>query len=118
MAGTQRICQQPPHSVAMEILLTGDSIDAQTAERWGLINRVVPKEDLLKATFEVARKIARNAPLAVQATKELALRSRGVDLATGPRLEQLILRLPQGSDDVTEGARAFVEKRTPEFKGQ
>ncbi len=116
--GTQRICQQLPHSVAMELLLTGDSIDAQTTERWGLINRVVPKEALLKAAFEVARKIARNAPLAVQATKELALRSRDVDLATGLRLEQLMLRLLQGSEDVTEGARAFAEKRAPEFKGR
>jgi E-phenylitaconyl-CoA hydratase len=116
--GTQRVCQQLPHAIAMELLLTGDSMDASTAERWGLINRVVPQAELLKTAFEVAHKIARNAPLAVQATKELAFRSRDVDLATGLRLEQLMLRLLQGSEDVTEGANAFAAKRTPEFQGR
>jgi E-phenylitaconyl-CoA hydratase len=116
--GTQRLCQQLPHAIAMELLVTGDSINAQTAERWGLVNRVVPQADLLKTAFELARKIARNAPLAVQATKELALRSRDVDLATGLRLEQLMLRLLQNTEDVTEGAKAFAVKREPEFQGR
>jgi E-phenylitaconyl-CoA hydratase len=116
--GTQRICQQLPHAIAMELLLTGDSIDAATAHRWGLVNRVVPQEVLHQTALEIARKIANNAPLAVQATKELALRSRDVDIATGLRLEQLMLRLLQGSLDVAEGAKAFAEKRPPEFKGK
>jgi E-phenylitaconyl-CoA hydratase len=116
--GTQRICQQLPHAIAMELLLTGDSIDAPTAERWGLVNRVVPQAELLETAFAMAHKIARNAPLGVQATKELALRSRDVDLATGLRLEQLMLRLLQGSEDVAEGAKAFAAKRAPEFQGR
>ena len=67
---------------------------------------------------EYAQPLARNAPLAVQAAKELALRSRDVDLATGLRMEQLMLRLLQTSQDVGEGTKAFAEKRTPAFTGQ
>jgi E-phenylitaconyl-CoA hydratase len=116
--GTQRVCQQLPHAIAMELLLTGEPIDAATAERWGLVNRVVPQHSLMETALGIARRIASNAPLAVQATKELALRSRDVDLATGLRLEQMMLRLLQGTEDVTEGTKAFAEKRQPAFKGK
>lgn len=115
--GTQRLIQQLPHAIAMELLLTGDSIDATTAERWGLVNRVVESNQLMPAALDYARRIAENAPLAVQAAKELALRSRDVDLATGLRLEQLMLRLLQTSSDVREGSAAFSEKRPPRFTG-
>jgi E-phenylitaconyl-CoA hydratase len=67
---------------------------------------------------DFAQRIARNAPLAVQAAKELAVRSRDVDLATGLRLEQFLLRVLQGSDDVREGTTAFAEKRPPAFTGR
>ncbi len=115
--GTQRLIQQLPHAIAMELLLTGDSIDAATAERRGLVNRVVEPEELMPVALDYARRIAENAPLAVQAAKELALRSRDVDLATGLRLEQLMLRLLQTSADVREGSAAFSEKRPPRFIG-
>ena len=115
--GTQRIAQQLPHAIAMELLLLGDSIDAQTALRWGLVNRVVKAGGLMDTAREIAERLARNAPLAVQAAKELAIRSRDVDLNTGLRLEQVMLRLLQGSADVAEGARAFAEKRQPIFSG-
>jgi E-phenylitaconyl-CoA hydratase len=116
--GTQRIAQQLPHAIAMEMLLIGDSIDAQTALRWGLVNRVVKSGELLATAHEYAQRLARNAPLAVQAAKELAIRSRDVDLATGLRMEQMMLRLLQNSEDVAEGARAFAEKRQPAFTGR
>jgi E-phenylitaconyl-CoA hydratase len=116
--GTQRILQQLPYCVGMEMLLTGDPIDAATAERWGFINRVVPHEDLMTTAHEYARRIAVNAPLAVQAAKELAVRSRDVDTATGQRIEQLISRLLRETSDAKEGPAAFREKRKPEFKGK
>ncbi|CAD5273149.1 Carnitinyl-CoA dehydratase [Bosea sp. 62] len=115
--GTQRLIQQLPHAIAMKLLLTGDSMDAVTAERWGLVNRVVEPDDLMPVALDYARRIAENAPLAVQAAKELALRSRDVDLATGLRLEQLMLRLLQTSADASEGSTAFSEKRPPRYTG-
>tara|TARA_R110001606_G_scaffold314379_2_gene461051 strand:- start:26040 stop:26819 length:780 start_codon:yes stop_codon:yes gene_type:complete len=117
--GTQRIISQLPYPIAMEMLLTGDGISAQTAERWGLINKVVPTSaDVLPAAREYARRIAVNAPLAVQASKELALRSRDVPLAVGLRFEQLIGKLLTQTDDSREGAAAFSEKRPPHFKSR
>jgi E-phenylitaconyl-CoA hydratase len=116
--GTQRIIKQLPHAIAMELLLTGDSIDAETALRWGLVNRVVPASELMTAALEFAKRIARNAPLAVQAAKELALRSRDLDLASGLRLEQVVNRMLQFSEDAREGPAAFAEKRRAAFKGR
>jgi enoyl-CoA hydratase/carnithine racemase len=116
--GTQRIVRQLPHAIAMELLLTGDRFDAGTAARWGLVNRVVPAGELMDVALDYARRIARNAPLAVQATKELAIRSRDADLATGLRLEQALNRLLQSTEDAAEGPAAFREKREPRFQGR
>jgi enoyl-CoA hydratase/carnithine racemase len=115
--GTQRVMSQMPYAIAMEFLLTADTIDAETAARWGLVNKVVPKEQLLDTAYAYARKIAANAPLAVQAAKELAIRSRDMDLATGLRTEQVTNRLLWTSEDVKEGTAAFAEKRPPRFQG-
>jgi E-phenylitaconyl-CoA hydratase len=116
--GTQRIASQLPHAIAMELLLTGDRIDAQTAARWGLVNRVVTQAELLPTAMDYAKRIAANAPLAVQATKELALRSRDVDLASGLRMEQTVNRLLQFTADAKEGPAAFAERREPRFEGR
>jgi len=116
--GTQRILDQLPYAVAMEMLLTGDGIDAVAAERWGLVNKVVPKEDLMTTAYAYARRIAANAPLAVQAAKELAVRSRDMDLATGLRFEAVINRMLASTEDAKEGPAAFAEKRVPNFKGK
>lgn len=116
--GTQRVIQDLPRAIAMEMLLTGDPIDARAAAHWGLVNRVVPSAVLMSTAMETARKIAANAPLAVQASKELALRSRDVDTATGLRIEQLMGRLLRETEDGKEGPRAFAEKRAPRFQGQ
>lgn len=116
--GTQRISQQVPHAIAMEMLLTGDAFDAQTASRWGLVNQVVAKDQLMETALAYARKLAANAPLAVQAAKELAIRSRDMDLASGLRMEQLMLRVLQESEDIQEGVAAFKEKRPARFQGK
>jgi E-phenylitaconyl-CoA hydratase len=115
--GTQRLLAQLPHAIAMEMLLTGSSIDAATELRWGLINSVVKPEALMETALDYARQIAANAPLAVQAAKELAIRSSDMDLASGLRMEQMVSRLLQQTDDVKEGRTAFAEKRVPHFKG-
>jgi E-phenylitaconyl-CoA hydratase len=116
--GTQRILSQLPYAIGMEMLLTGEAIDAETAARWGLINRVVSMEGLMGAAREMAAKIAANAPLAVQAAKELAVRAREMPLSAGLRLEQIANRMLQFTEDAVEGPKAFAEKRPPAFKGQ
>jgi E-phenylitaconyl-CoA hydratase len=115
--GSQRLLRQLPHAIAMEMLLTGETIEAHTAARWGLINRVTPAAQLLDVAFELAQRVADNAPLAVQAAKELAVRSRDLDLASGLRLEESMLRLLQFTEDAQEGPAAFQEKRPANFKG-
>jgi E-phenylitaconyl-CoA hydratase len=99
-------------------MLTADTIDAAKAERWGLINQIVPSAELLSTAYAMARKIAGNAPLAVQAAKELAVRSRDMDLASGLRMEQIANRMLWESEDIKEGTAAFAEKRAPRFQGR
>jgi E-phenylitaconyl-CoA hydratase len=102
----------------MEMLLVGDTFDAETAARWGLVNKVVPAAELMATARDYARRIAANGPLAVRAAKELAVRGQDLDLATGLRMEQLVARLLNASEDVQEGTRAFSEKRAPRFGGR
>ena len=116
--GTQRVLGQLPYAIAMEFMLTADTIDAAKAERWGLVNQVVESSELLPTAYAIARKIAANAPLAVQAAKELAIRSRDMDLATGLRMEYIANRMLWESDDLKEGTAAFAEKRLPRFQGR
>lgn len=116
--GTQRLIEQLPHAIAMEMLLTGDAIDATTAQRFGLVNRVVPRAELMPTALDLARRIAANAPLAVQAAKELALRGREGGLAAGLRFEQFVQNILRQSADAAEGRTAFAEKRPPRFKGE
>lgn len=115
---TQRLLSQLPYPIAMEVMMTGDPMDAGTAARWGLINRVVPAEQLLERAFEVAHRIGRNAPLAVQAAKELAIRARDLDLQTGLRMELVMNRVLWETEDLREGFTAFAEKRPPQFNGR
>jgi len=116
--GTQRILSQVPYAIAMEMLLVGETFDADRAERWGLVNRVVPLADLMPTALDYARRIAANGPLGVRATKELALRGQDLSLADGLRMEQLIAYVLNGSEDVAEATQAFSEKRAPRFNGR
>lgn len=115
--GTQRLPDQLPHAIAMEMLLTGDSIDAATAARWGLVNKVVPAGEVRAVALDYARRIAANAPLAVQAAKELALRGSQQGLSAGLRFEQFVNHILQRTQDAAEGRTAFAEKRPPRFSG-
>jgi enoyl-CoA hydratase/carnithine racemase len=115
--GTQRIVKQLPYAVAMEMLLLGEEIDAETAQRWGLVNRVVEREALISTAMDLAARISRNAPLAVQAAKELAVRSYELPLADGLRLEQYVNLILHGSEDTQRAKQAFANKRQPDFEG-
>jgi E-phenylitaconyl-CoA hydratase len=116
--GTLRLIRQLPYAIAMDLLLAANTITAEEAARWGLINKIVPEpKDVLPAAMEYAMKIAANAPLAVQATKELAVRSREMPMWAGYRMEQMAGRLLAATQDAAEGSAAFAEKRTPKFRG-
>jgi E-phenylitaconyl-CoA hydratase len=115
--GTQRTLRQLPYPIAMELLLTGDSIKAEVAQRLGLINKVVPKEQLMESAMDYAERICNNGPLAVRAIKELAIRSQYMNLQDGLRIEAAIQKLLKQTEDAKEGPKAFAEKRKPNFKG-
>lgn len=116
--GTQRAVHQLPYPMAMELLLIGDALNAQDALKYGLVNRVVPHDQLLPATMQIAEKLAANPPLAVRAIKELAIRSQHLPLYDGLRLEQAIQSVLRQSEDAREGPRAFAEKRAPVYRGR
>jgi E-phenylitaconyl-CoA hydratase len=116
--GTQRALRQLPYPIAMELLLIGDTLTAQQALQYGLINRVVPKEQLMEVAEEYARKLVANAPLAVRAIKELATRSQYLHIADGLRLEASIQQVLRQTADAKEGPRAFAEKRKANWTGR
>jgi enoyl-CoA hydratase len=106
-----------PLAVALELTLTGDLIDASRAALLGLINQVVPPAEVLEAAVALAERIARNGPLALQATKEL-VRTASTDLEKARGLAAEWQPKVFGSEDAKEGATAFIEKRDPVWKGR
>lgn len=116
--GTQRALRQLPYPIAMELILIGDQITAQQAYQYGLVNKVVPKEQLMDTAWDYARRICANAPLAVRAIKELAVRSQYMHLSDGLRLEAAIGQVLRQTEDAQEGPRAFAEKRPPVYHGR
>lgn len=116
--GTQRLSRLIGLGKALELILTGAIIDAHEALRLGLVNKVVPRSDLMSAAEEYARKIAANGPLAVVLAKEAIRKGYEMSLEDGLRLETDLSSLLQTSEDIKEGARAFVEKRPAQFKGR
>ncbi len=116
--GTQRLPRMIPYGIALELLFTGDALDAATALRLGLVNRVVPAADVLPTARALAERIAKNAPLAVQGARAAAMRGRHLPLDEALRLEQLYAEPVRATEDAEEGVRAFVEKREPRFLGR
>jgi enoyl-CoA hydratase len=105
-----------PLAIALELALTGDSIDASRALALGLVNEVVPADQVLDAALALAERVARNGPLAVAATREL-VRAAAIDVARARTLETEWQPKVFASDDAKEGATAFIEKRDPVWTG-
>jgi len=116
--GTQRLTRLVGEGKAMELILTGDMIDAQTAYRLGLVNAVVPAADLEAKTMEMAGRIAEKSPVALRLAKEAVKTAARSSLDEGLRREIDLFALCFSSEDKDEGVRAFLEKRKPEFKGR
>lgn len=116
--GTQRIVRQAPYALGMELLLTGDRWSAEKALSAGLINYVCEPKELMGRVLEVSNRIAKNAPLSVQAIKQAVLRGQHLELREGLALERTLFNLLRDSDDRQEGRAAFAEKREPRFTGR
>jgi crotonobetainyl-CoA hydratase len=124
--GVVRLQRQLPLKRALELALTGDAIDAATAERWGLVNRVVPADQVLDVTLDLATRIAANAPLSLQHTKRMLYRtlSGASDWNAGWAGEdpwavnEEAVSTVFSSSDALEGPRAFAEKRQPNWQGK
>lgn len=116
--GTQRLTRLVGEGRAMEIILTGDMIDAQKALQFGLVNHVFPLEELESKTLELAAKIAEKAPVALQMSKEAVKFASRSNLDEGLRREVDLFAICFSTEDKTEGVSAFFEKRKPNFKGK
>ncbi len=116
--GTQRLTRAVGKAKAMELILTGRSMDAEEAERAGLVSRIVPVDDLLAEAVATAQKIAAMSLPATIAAKEAVNRAYETTLAEGVRQERRLFYSLFATQDQKEGMTAFVEKRRPEFKNR
>ena len=116
--GTQRLTRLIGEGKAMELILTGDIIDAKTALTLGLVNLVVPASDLEAKTMEIANRIAEKSPIALRLAKEAVKIASRSNLDEGLRREIDLFALCFSSEDKDEGVKAFLEKRRPNFKGR
>lgn len=116
--GTQRLTRLIGEGRAMEMILTGDMIDAPTALKFGLVTAVHPIEELEAKTMEVANKIAEKAPIALQMSKEAVKFASRSNLDEGLRREVDLFAICFSTEDKEEGVAAFLEKRKADFKGR
>ncbi len=115
--GTQRLTHAIGKSKAMLAILTGDMMDANEAERSGLVAKVVPAETLIQETFEIAKTISDRAPVAVKLAKEAVNIAFEAGLRDGMEYERRNFYLTFSSKDQKEGMKAFMEKREPKYQG-
>jgi enoyl-CoA hydratase len=115
--GTQRLARLVGKGRALQLLLTGDMIDAAEAHRIGLVNRVVPGAELMAAATTMLHAILANGPLAVAQCIEVVNRGADASLDDALALEATAFGLLAATDDKREGTRAFLEKRPPKFRG-
>lgn len=116
--GTQRLPRLVGRAVALEMILSGEMIDAQRALQVGLVNRVVEPDRLLEVSREMCRRFLSNAPLAVSASLEAVCRGADLPQEGGEALEASLFGLIFASEDAREGTAAFAEKRSPRFQGK
>jgi crotonobetainyl-CoA hydratase len=116
--GVTRLCQRIGLAPALEIILTGDPIDAQRALELGLINRVVPRAELIPTALALAERIAENAPVALRVAKRLAHDVIGVPERQAYELNRKVLETIRNTEDAKEGPLAFAQKRKPVWKGR
>lgn len=116
--GTQRLPRLVGRGRALEMLLTGAPIDAATAERIGLVNRVVPQAELMSECEKTAKLIASKAPIAVRYMIEVVNSGLDISLEDGMELEAGVFGLAFSTEDYKEGTTAFLEKRKAAFKGK
>jgi len=116
--GTQRLTHLVGEGKAMELILTGEIINAQTAYSYGLVNLVVPAEELEAKTLEIANRIAEKSPIALRMAKEAVKTASRSTLDEGLRREIDLFALCFSSADKDEGVTAFLEKRKADFKGR
>jgi enoyl-CoA hydratase/carnithine racemase len=116
--GMSRLPRFVPRAKAAEILLMGQHIDAQEAYRIGLVNKVVPLDQLMPTARQWAETMCQAGPLQVRAVKEAMLRGYNMPLEESLKLEREISNRLRTSDDYMEGVRAFIEKRKPNWKGR
>lgn len=118
VGGSQRLQRVVGLGNALDIMLSGVRHDAESAHRIGLVSRLADPAELAQATRALAEAIAAKAPLANQFAKEAVKAGQDLDLAAGLRLEAGLLTLLMNSEDRLEGARSFIEKRPPVFRGK
>jgi enoyl-CoA hydratase len=116
--GTQRLARLVGKGKAMEMILTGRMVEAREAAEIGLVNRVVPPAELLAAAEGLAKEAIKNGPLAVAYSIEAINRGLDVTLDEGLEIEAEIFGRTCATEDFKEGAKAFLEKRKPDFRGR
>lgn len=116
--GTQRLTRTVGKYKALKLMLTGEWVSGQEACDMGMVSEVVPDADVLERAMAIARKIAKMPPLSVKLIKEVTLAGLDASLETGMILERKAFEILFSSEDQKEGAKAFIEKRKPEFQGK
>ena len=116
--GTQRLSRLVGRGQALEMILTGEMIDAKEAYRIGLVNKIVPSGELRAIVMDMAKEMASKGPISLRYTKEAVNKGMDMTLEQGLHLEADLYLLLHTTKDRTEGIKAFLEKRVPQFEGK